>query len=79
MKEADTVDVSDLEGLKSRGMIRAIVPMLLEAVTTLGNEVTIACTDIKKEFSVKPWFRIVDFPKKTKAPVEGVDTGSAMG
>lgn len=78
-KQLTTEDVSELEGLESSGMIRAIVPRLLGAVTTLGNEVTIAGTDIKKEFSVKPWLRIVDFLALTKAPAGGVDTGSSMG
>jgi putative ABC transport system permease protein len=77
-KQLTTEDVSDLERLKSREMIKAIVPKLLGAVTTLGNEVTIAGTDIQSEFSIKPWLRIVDFLASTKEPVNAGDGGSAM-
>ncbi|MBW8381550.1 MAG: ABC transporter permease, partial [Youngiibacter sp.] len=77
-KQLTTEDVSDLERLKSREMIKAIVPKLLGAVTTLGNEVTIAGTDIQSEFYIKPWLRIVDFLASTKVPVNAGDGGSAM-
>lgn len=72
-------DLSDIDTLQSRHMIRAIVPKLLGVVSIAGNEIIIAGTDIKSEFSIKPWLRIVDFLAGTKETANGGDTGSAMG
>lgn len=72
-------DLSDISTLKSRHMIRAIVPKLLGTVSVYGNEIIIAGTDIKSEFSIKPWLRTVDFLAGSKETASGGDTGSAMG
>lgn len=78
-KQLAKKDLSGIDNLKSRHMIRAVVPKLLGIVTVAGNEIIIAGTDIKSEFSIKPWLRTVDFLAGTKETESSGDAGSAMG
>ena len=78
-KQLTTENLSDLQDLESRQMIRAVVPKLLGMVTTMGNEIIIAGTDIQNEFKIKPWLQIVDYLKTESETENGTDSGSAMG
>lgn len=78
-KHLTNEDVTAIDSLGSRQMIRAVVPKLLGVVTVAGNELVIAGTDIRNEFSIKPWLRIVDLLAKADADKAGGDSGSSMG
>ena len=55
-----------LESMTDQPMIRTVVPKLLGTVTTFGQEIIVSGSNIQREFSIKPWLRIVDFLAKTK-------------
>lgn len=79
VEQLTTENVSDMDNLKSRSMIRAVVPKLLGMVVADGNEVIVAGSDLKSEFSIKPWLRIVNFLPATVETSSGTDASAVMG
>lgn len=79
VEQLTTENVSALDNLKSRSMIRAVVPKLLGMVVADGNEVIVAGSDLQSEFSIKPWLRIVNILAETEETSSGTDSPAAMG
>lgn len=79
VEQLTTEDVAAIDSLQARPMIRAVVPKLLGMVTTAGEDVIIAGSDLQSEFSIKPWLRIVDLLAKTQGTGAESDSGGAMG
>ena len=78
VEQLTTENVSAIDNLKSRSMIRAVVPKLMGMVVADGNEVIVAGSDLQSEFSIKPWLRIVNFLPTTVETSTGIDAGNAM-
>lgn len=55
----DAAAISDLGGA-----VKVMVPKLIARTSTYGRAVLVAGTDIKSEFAIKPWLRIVDYLAK---------------
>lgn len=75
-------DVSAMDTLRTRPMVRTIVPKLLGVMPINGMEVIIAGSNVSGEFSIKPWLRVNDLlAKSSPAKSSGTGTGSvsAMG
>lgn len=79
VEQLTTENVAALEKLQSRPMIRAIVPKLLGMVNAYGNELVVAGSDLKSEFSIKPWLRIVNPLSKTVETNTENNSNNAMG
>jgi len=79
VEQLTTENVSDIDKLQSRPMIRAVVPKLLGMVNAYGNEIIVAGSDLKSEFSIKPWLRIVNLLSTTNETNKGNDSTNAMG
>lgn len=75
-------DVSAIDTVQAKQMVRTVVPKLLGVLPVSGVEVIIAGSHVQGEFSIKPWLRINDLLAKAnqaKNSSSGPSTGSAMG
>jgi len=75
-------DVSAIDILQARSMVRTVVPKLLGVLPVSGIEVIIAGSNLQEEFSIKPWLRMNDLLAKAnqaKISTPGSSGGSAMG
>jgi putative ABC transport system permease protein len=79
VEQLTTEHVAAIDSIEARPMIRAVVPKLLGMAESAGEDVVIAGSDLKSEFSIKPWLRIVDFLARVQGTGKGSDTGSSMG
>lgn len=57
-------DLDVINQLRDRGNVSMVVPKLIAHSTTFGREAMIAGTDIRNEFAIKPWLRIVNYLAK---------------
>ena len=78
VEQLTTQDVSAIDRLQARQMVRTVVPKLLGVLTVNGNEVIIAGSNLKGEFSIKPWLRINDLLAKANSAKVN-NTGSSSG
>ncbi len=78
-EQLTTENITALDSIESREIIRTVVPKLLGIVNAMGNELTIVGTDVQSEFLIKPWLRIVDFLATAKDTGSTGDEPSAMG
>ena len=81
VEQLTTTHVAAIDTLQARPMIRAVVPKLLGMAESAGEDVVIAGSDLKSEFSIKPWLRIIDFLARIEELEEesDSDSDSAMG
>jgi putative ABC transport system permease protein len=80
VEQLTTQDVSAIDTIQARQMVRTVVPKLLGVLTVNGNEVIIAGSNLKGEFSIKPWLRINDLlAKANSAKVNNTGSGSGSG
>jgi len=79
VEQLTTENLFAIDTIDSRPMIRAVVPKILGMIPVGGETVIIAGSDLKSEFLIKPWLRIVDFIPETKETIKGNDSESAMG
>jgi putative ABC transport system permease protein len=70
-------DLSAISGVPSFTMVRAVIPSLLGMVQVNGQDVVIAGSDLKRDFSVKPWLRFRNMLKQ-ETTQEPVANGSGM-
>ena len=79
VEQLTTENVSALDNIKSRSMIRAVVPKVLGIVNAFGQDLIVAGSDLKSELSIKPWLRIVNFLPAAEETSSGTDSSAAMG
>lgn len=69
-----------LEALPNRNMIRQILPVITGRVTVNGREAFVSGSDIRQEFAMKPWLRLIDYLDRTKRmAVKAAQSSAAMG
>lgn len=72
-------DITAINSLPDRQMIRVLIPRLLGVTKINGQEIVIAGSDLKSDFAVKPWLRIRNMlaPESTQA-IDDSGTGMAV-
>lgn len=77
VEKLTTNDISAINRLPDRQMVRAVMPKLLGVTQINGQEIVIAGSDLKSDFAVKPWLRIRNMlePEITQA---ANDSGTGM-
>lgn len=70
VEQLTTADINALETIASKNMIKVVAPKLMGIETLAsGQRVLLVGANIKDEFKVKPWLRIID-PLATKTIIE---------
>ncbi len=77
VKKLTVNDISTINGLPDRQMIRAVIPEILGVLQINGQEIVVAGSDLKTDFAVKPWLRIRNMLAPESTQVSN-DSGSGM-
>lgn len=71
-------DLSEIETIPARAMIRAVAPKLLGIASVGNRNVIISGSHLQSEFAIKPWLRLQPADEPVEENAVGNETGADM-
>lgn len=79
VKKLSAADISEIDEIPARNMVKAVSPKLLGVIQTNGININIAGSDIQNDFLIKPWLRLRNVFNESTDSFEYLETASEGG